>query len=616
MTPDPRFAEELIQLVGGHRNIKSIEHCATRLRFKLKNIDQAQTARIRNHPRVIMALESMGQYQVVIGPDVEDTYQAIQQLLGEHILLPILLDKSISGWCQHFITLVTRIFQPLVWLLLSTGVLHVIVNIGAQTGLLDTGTYQLLHSITYATFHFLPIFIAFYAAKQFDISPFMVMAIAAALFHPNIDTPPFFPAITQVNTLSFLGWPIPLFNYACSVIPIMIISWGISCLHHYLYPKISSGTRYFILPLLCLIIFTPLVFLVLSPAIVIIAKLNVFITQQLNQHFPIVAGFFWGCIWPFLPRNVLSQLPDTSWLSSWVIPTLVGQAGAAWGVACKEKDVKQKSIATIAGVLALFGIPEIALFAVTLPRIKPFLIGWAASIIGTVFIAIGSSSTIPLFHIPLSHSLPFLSHLNIWFILGLLVSLIGALLGGYWVTSVTPDSKQETKTPETISSPNTPSPLSTEKAHSQLLPSPLSGQLIAQSEINDGMFSSSIMGSGIGVIPDDDTIYSPVNGIVQTVFHGQHAISLESHDGIKMLIHVGLRTIQQQGEGFTAYVQKGDTVTVGQPLLHFDKALLERSQIDLTTPVLITNSDDYQRLDRTLRTQITQGAPLLVLTND
>lgn len=612
-----QLAATLIDWVGGNANIKSVEHCATRLRFKLHDPAKIQRESIESHPRVIIALESIGQYQIVLGEDVDVVYgEIIQQREQTSHPLTRLFDDSISDPLSHAISLTTMAFKPLIVLLLATGLLRVGVDLAYHWQFIAQGSYRLLHTAASASYYFLPILLAHYAAKAFKVPPYLMMITAASLFHPDIHSGLFTQG--QMSSIPWIvaPWPLPKFDYASSVIPILFLCWGTAQLQHRIAPKVSTRIRYFLVPLLGLIFFTCFAYLVMTPLLQAFTDLWSESLAYLNIHARLLAGALAGGFGQFFTRGSIMQLVNDPQIALLLLPTLIGQAGAALGIALKTPELADRIKALLAAFLALCGLPVVAIFGFNLPKLRPFLWGVFAAAIGGAILSL-IPQQLPLR--PPESSLPLLmlrqpTEQLLIALLGAVVTLLLAMTGSYFsypkLKPIEPRREPETER----ASNQTPRPQG--KACSQLLASPLSGEIIDQQDIADSMFSESIIGEGVGVIPAGEAIYAPFNGRVLRVFQGNHAISVQSDDGIEMLIHIGLKTVRNRGDNFQCSVSEGETIKTGQSLLQFDRSQLQAKGFDLTTPVLITNAESYQRIDRNQHHYIDHGQPLLVLTND
>ena len=395
-------AKDVLTLVGGSENIISVVHCATRLRFKLKNESLAQTEELKAHPGVIQVVTSGGQYQIVIGSHVKDVYNELITLGGFETHPNLEKEKDSAAEKQKpisiFIDVISSIFTPFLGTLAGTGFLKGMLNLLVFTGVLstDSGVYVILNSAADAFLHFLPIVIAFTAAKKFKTDEFLAVALAMALV---------FPAVGEFNDLhdgiSFLGLPVIYgAGYGSSIIPIIIAVYIQSFIEPFM-KKISPQILSVFLPrMLTLLVLTPLTFILIGPLGTIIGVLLGGVFQGLHNFSPLIAGLILGGLWqimvmfgmhwglvPITITNLGSLGYD--FLLPIAVCGVLAQAGAALGVSLKSKNKKTKGLAASSSITAIFGITEPAIYGVTLPLKKPFIAGCIGGAIGGSIIAVG-----------------------------------------------------------------------------------------------------------------------------------------------------------------------------------------------------------------------------------
>jgi PTS system beta-glucosides-specific IIC component len=398
-----KLAKEIVKNVGGESNVNSLVHCATRLRFKLKDKSKANKDVIENLDGVVTVVESGGQYQVVIGNAVADVYQAIGEVSN------IKLDASNeddndgekkAGFLSVAIDTISSIFAPMLSVLCGAGVLKGILMICTTAGWLTeaSGTYIILYAAADSVFNFLPMILAFTAAKKFKANQFVAVTVAGALIYPSIAT-----AISSGTNISFLGIPVVLMSYTSTVIPIILAVYVLAKLEKFLNKVLPEAVKTFIIPTVCLAIITPLTFLVIGPIGTYLGQFLGTLYSTVYNFNPIIAGLiigaFWqvfvifGIHWGFVPvaiNNIAMYGRDT--MLAILGPSNLAQAGASLGVFLKTKDPKVKTIAGSAAVTGLFGITEPSIYGVTLKYKKPFIIACISGAIAGAIVAFSGAS--------------------------------------------------------------------------------------------------------------------------------------------------------------------------------------------------------------------------------
>ena len=584
------LARKIVAGVGGADNIVSLMHCATRLRFKLKDESKAQAEVLKKTPGIIMVVESGGQFQVVIGNHVADVFLAVNSVAGLDEKAQQAPENDDKGnLLNRFVYVISGIFTPLIGLMAATGILKGMLALALtfQWTTEQSGTYLILFSASDALFWFFPIILGYTAAKRFGGNPFTAMVIGGALVHPLILTAFENGQKADELGLDFLGIPVTLLNYSSSVIPIIFSAWLCSILERRLNAWLPSAIKNFFTPLLCLMVITPVTFLLVGPLSTWISELIAAGYLWLYQAVPAFAGAVMGGFWqifvmfglhwglvPLCINNFTVLGYDT--MIPLLMPAIMAQVGAALGVFLCERDAQKKVVAGSAALTGLFGITEPAVYGVNLPRKYPFVIAcisgaftvWA-SVIGGV-IAIGCA---------------FVGTVMLHFITAKRQPAQGA---------------PQEKTPEVITPPEQGG-----------ICSPMTGEIVPLIHVADTTFASGLLGKGIAILPSVGEVRSPVAGRIASLFATLHAIGIESDDGVELLIHVGIDTVKLDGKFFSAHVNVGDKVNTGDRLISFDIPAIREAGFDLTTPVLISNSDDFTDVLPHGTAQISAGEPLL-----
>ncbi|MGC0988988.1 PTS beta-glucoside transporter subunit IIABC [Pantoea agglomerans] len=613
------LAQDILSHIGGRENIVSLVHCATRLRFKLKDNHKADAEGLKKNPGVIMVVESGGQFQVVIGNHVHDVWQAVRSEAGlaDELSAATEGEKTGGNVFNHLIDIVSGIFTPFIGILAASGILKGLLALAVVCGWLsvESGTYKIWFAASDALFFFFPLVLGYTAGKKFGGNPFITMVIGGALTHPTMIAA--FNASQQSGEMTdaFLGIPVTWFNYSASVIPIILAAWVSCWLEKQSSRRLPASMKNFFAPLICLSVTVPLTFLVIGPLATGLSQILANGYQWIYALAPWLAGAALGALWQVcvifglhwglvpLMINNLAVLGHDSMLPM-LLPAVMGQVGAALGVFLRSRDARQKMLAGSSVTAGIFGITEPAVYGVNLPLRRPFIFGCVAGAIGGAIV--GLSST----HV---YSFGFANIFTIaqmippggvdstlW---GGIAGTLLALILGCGMTLV---AGMPRNTAPDATLPITP-------GEDDIL-SPMTGTVLGLGQIPDPTFASGLLGQGAAIIPSDNKVIAPFAGEVASLFQTRHAIGLLSHSGIELLIHVGIDTVRLDGKPFTAHVQVGDTFRAGDLLLEFDRQAILDAGYDLATPIIITNSDEYPEVMTVAGTAVTAGTPLLSVT--
>lgn len=613
------LAKDILGRVGGKENIVSLVHCATRLRFKLKENQKADAEGLKKNPGVIMVVESGGQFQVVIGNHVNSVWKAVRSEAGLTDDSAVVEDKSEKGnLLGRLIDIVSGIFTPFIGILAASGILKGLLALAVVCGWLTTdgGTYKIWFAASDALFFFFPLVLGYTTGKKFGGNPFITMVIGGALTHPLMISA--FTASQQPGAVAdvFLGIPVTWFNYSSSVIPIILAAWVSCWLEKQSTRLLPSSMKNFFAPLICLGITVPLTFLVIGPLATWLSQLLANGYQWIYVLAPWLAGAAMGALWQVcvifglhwglvpLMINNLAVLGHDSMLPI-LLPAVFGQVGAALGIFLRTRDARQKMLAGSSVTAGIFGITEPAVYGVNLPLRRPFIFGCVAGAIGGAIV--GFSNT----HV---YSFGFANIFTIaqmippdgvdatlWGgIIGTIVALVLSC-GLTLVAGMPGNATQETAVPVSV-------------GENDVL-SPMTGTVLALDQVPDATFASGLLGNGAAIIPADNKVIAPFAGEVASLFQTKHAIGLLSDSGIEMLIHVGIDTVKLDGKPFTAHVKVGDNVQPGDLLLEFDRQAILDAGYDLATPIIISNSDEYREVVTVAATFVNAGSPLLSVSH-
>ncbi len=580
-----KLAKDIVSGVGGEANISSLVHCATRLRFVLKDDAVAKTETIKNLDGVVTVAKAGGQYQVVIGNEVGEVFEQIGKVAPGAVGGLSHDDEAPKGSLfNRFIQMISAIFTPFLWALAATGLLKAFVIAAVTFGWLDAAstTYTILYAIGDSFMNFLPMALAFTAARYFKASEFVSFALAATLVYPSI------VALNETtDPVTFFGIPVVMMSYVSSVLPILVAVWVQGHFERWINTWMPKVLKNFVTPMVVLLILVPAILIVIGPIATTLGNwlgtgisflwdaapwLGGAIMGGLWQVF-VIFGLHWGLVPVFVQQ--LSQFQEVA-ITAPIYAAVLAQAAATLGVFFRAKNEKRKQLAAPAALSGfLAGVTEPAIYGINLPLKRPFIFGVIGGAIGGAIASIGGASASAI-ALPSFLSIPQMIGRGgevIFFIgtgIGMVISFLLTITLGFKEDDL--EAKVE-------------------------VVSPFDGTAVPLSQVNDPAFSSGSLGEGLAVIPSDGIVQSPVDGEIAAVFPTGHAIGLRTSDGLEILIHVGINTVQLGGEHFTNRVEKGQKVVKGDVLAEFDRDAILAAGFDLTSPVIVTNRSDFPTID-------------------
>lgn len=650
-----QIAKDIIREVGGDENIASATHCATRLRLKLKDTSKAKKSKVEKITGIITVVEAGGQFQVVIGNHVKDVYNEMSQILNlEGKPREDSGETQKIGIMSRIVDIISSIFAPFLYALAACGILQGVLSVLTAIGVLSTagGTYRILNFVSWTGFTFLPVLIAITASKKFKANTYVSVIAACALVNPdfinmmtartvatlnsadpaikalmessmnNPDTVKFMTDVLGIPvtsySLDFLGLPVQMLSYTSSVIPIILSVWILSYIERFFDKVLPSVVKNLLTPMFCLVIIVPLTLLVFGPVGNTIGGAIGGVYNFLYNLSPIVAGAVVGGLWqilvvfgvhwgitPVTVGNYAALGYDT--FTALQASAVFSQAGATFGVFLKSKNKELKNVSLSAGITALFGITEPATYGVTLRLKKPLICGCIAGAVGGA-VAGGFRSLSWGYNIPGIATLPayFKAGYMTQF-LGLLLSIVIAFILGALLTYIVGFEDEEENIEEEIENTESTKSINLD-SRGQLvkenITSPIKGNTVPLAEVKDAAFASEMLGKGLAIIPSEGKVFAPFDGTVEALFATKHAIGLKSESGLEILIHIGIDTVKLEGKGFTSHITQGDMVKKGQLLVEFDIPFIKEQGYDITTPVMVTNMDDYLDILKTDKSEL------------
>ena len=611
MSKYENLAKEILENVGGKENINSLTHCVTRLRFRLKDESKANDEALKNNPGVVTVMKSAGQYQVVIGNHVPLVYADVCELAGISNGTQQVEEEAPQGLFNKLIDIISGCFQPILGPLCAAGIikgLNALLVFILGSSFNNSGTHMILNAIGDSIFNFLPIILGYTAAKKFNVNVIVGMIIGATLCYPTIQTDTLSAAGKAIGTLpfigsyytKFIGIPFVSGNYTSTVVPVICIVALAAQIQKIAKKFVPEMLQNFFVPFFVLIISLPIGLLVIGPVVSLLTTVLSNMFAGLYAFSPIVTAFVIGALWqclvifglhwalvPMAMVNIGNLGYDT------ILPGMLGTTFAATGVLAamylKLKDENKKALA-IPGVISAFcGVTEPAIYGFLLPEKTPFVfscIGGAVggAIMGTVAVKQYVIGGLGIFSV-----VNFISPKGN--ATGMIVSLIAgavSLVVGFVLTMIfykTNDQQVENK--------------EVTKLEEETILAPIKGEVKPIEESSDAAFASGALGKGVVILPEEGKVYAPVTGTVTVLFPSLHAIGITSDAGVELLIHIGINTVQLNGEGFTAHIKQGDQIKQGQLLVEFDMNKIKEAGYTLETPVLVTNYADLKEVKNT-----------------
>ncbi|NQK11347.1 PTS transporter subunit EIIC [Streptococcus suis] len=625
------LATDIVAHVGGKENISSLKHCVTRLRFGLKDESKADTDYLKARDGVVTVVQAGGQYQVVIGNHVPDVYAAVQKVAGISGDGALDIDEGdgLKGnLFERFIDLLSGIFQSFLGPLAAAGIIKGLVAIMASRGLTsdNSAIYAILNAAGDGFFQYLPLLVALTSARKFKMNEFTALAIGMALIYPTL--PGSLAALKEAGLDNVFGIPFVLptaGSYLSTVIPAILATWVASIIEKNIRKVTPDVVKLFVVPFVTILVAVPLIFLVVGPVANFISDVLSNTFTAIMNFSPLLYGLILGATWQVLvmfgmhwavvPLAIMQVASNG--MSSILVPALLPnftQTGVLLAIMLKTKESKVKTVSMPALVSSVFGVTEPAIYGVTLPMKTPFFISCAVSgVIGaaTMFFNVTGYSVggMGVFLYP---SLVNPANGDMSGMIAAIILTVVAIVASFAIQMALPvpylygeptEKKSVEETKESVPE--------LKEIKQEIIASPLIGKVVKLEDVPDAVFASGAMGKGIAIDPLDGILVSPAKAEVTLLFPTKHVIGLRTENGAELLIHIGMDTVSLAGKGFESFVQVGDQVEAGQKLLEFDLHQIKAADLPVITPIIVTNTADYEDILVTQESQINSGDYLL-----
>ncbi len=627
-----QLAATILENVGGKQNVKSVVHCATRLRFTLVDSSKANTQTLSKIKGVLKVVDAGGQYQIVIGPDVPQVYQEVVALGGFEAKAAVedakaAADDNRSAFSK-VLEGIASIFQPVIPAICGAGLLKAVLSLCSVLKWIDTAgqTYIILNALADSAFYFLPILLAQSCAKKFKCNQGTAMALAGLLVYPSFIT--LLKGEEAVKIFNLI--PVTKATYTSSVIPIILGVWFMSLVEHFVQKYCPKAVKFFFVPFFSLVIGGVVTICALGPIGAWLSDLIQIFFSWLKDVAPwlvptvvgitspllVMTGTHYGLI-PIGTNNLVTVGHDAV-VGPGMLVSNVAQGAAGFAVAVRSKDADVKQLASSGGLTGVLGITEPVLYGINLKYMFPLYAAMIGGGVGGLFLGItgverfGSGSpgllVLPVY-LPTEEALAqgFTMSNFTFAVIGVIIAMVVSFVAcfimyGIWEKKGKLEGEETSAntSEETASKGNT-------------IYAPCKGEVVELKDVKDEVFSSGAMGKGVAIKPSEGKFYAPCDGKISVFFPTGHAIGIVADNGAEVLIHVGMDTVNLKGKGFTPKAKEGDVVKKGQLLLEVDLEEVKKANLSTITPVIITNTADMKDVVPTVTKQANVGDTLITV---
>lgn len=603
-----KTALEIYERVGKKENLVSAAHCATRLRLVLADNAKCDAKAVEDIDGIKGVFSASGQLQIILGTGtvnkVYDEFIAISGLTAatkEEVKAAAAAKQNIF---KRAIKCLGDIFVPIIPAIVASGFLMGIMealNFMVNNGFLNIDTSGSIYVFANTAYVFLPILIAYSAAKAFGGNPYLGAVIGMLMIHPDLQNAWTVATEGVLHTQSvwFGLYEVDLVGYQGHVIPVIIAVWVMCFIEKRLHKIVPAMFDLFVTPLVSVFVTGYLTYSIIGPFFVtiensVIGGIQTLLTLPLGLGSLIMGGLYSTTVvagihhmYTVIDMGQLSMYGVTYWLPL-ASAANMAQGAATLAVALKTKNGKTKSVALPSAFSCFMGITEPAIFGVNLRHFKPFIcgaIGGAAGAMYASLAGLGASGTgvTGLFGLLLCLNDP----INYIIMAAIAIGVSFALT---WVFGYKDPVPAEKKAPQ-------PQPaVPAIDCQPGAVYAPVSGTVIPSEEIPDETFAAGVLGQGVGIQPENGVVVAPFDGEISSVTDTRHAVGISSPDGMELLIHVGVDTVAMNGDGFECFVQEGQQVKAGDKLIAFDREKIAAAGHPDVVVVLVTNSDEYENL--------------------
>ncbi len=608
------LAKDIVRYVGGKENVKALHHCQTRLRFNLVDESKAQTTKIEKLDGVIQVLNKGGMYQIVIGTEVESVYDEVMKVLGDMNMSEVTETKEKKKAFDVVSDFVSGIFSPIVPALAGAGMVKALLALLSAFSLVDktSQTYVLINMFGDATFAFMPVLLAFTTAKKLKCNPILAAVTAGIMCHST-----WTGLVSAGEAVKLFGViPFYLVKYTNSVIPIVIVMFVQAPLEKWLNKVIPGPIRLVFAPMLEFIIMGTLALSILGPLGDYVGTVFTSIFTWLSTtaawlELGLLGGTYsilviFGLHHGLAPIGTMqmAQMGYDGVFGPAVVCANVGQGTASLVTGLLSKDSRSKQIGISAGITGLMGTTEPALYGINVPKKYPLIAGAIGSLCGSLYAGITKTHRFATGSSGLPAVVMYIGEDTMTYFYNIIIALVITIVVAAILTVIFYKHFENKTTDLEVIKENT-------ITKDEEVYAPVEGNVKSLKESSDEAFASEGMGKGCVIEPTSNVVVAPFDGKVVSLFPTKHAIGLISNDGLECLIHIGIDTVEMNGDGFTAFVEQGDSVKKGQKLIEFDISKISKAGHSTETMVIITNTNDYKGIDLVQTGTVKTGSVVL-----
>ncbi len=611
-------AKKILQKVGGKENVVSLVHCMTRLRFTLRDESIVDDEAVKKIKGVMGVIKKAGQYQIIIGNDVGYVFKELNKLgnFSNDAVKKQEVPKQKQNIFAMLMDTISSIMSPVIPALIGAAMIKVLLTLLPMIGVLDTAgdTYNLLSVIGDGAFFFMPVLIAMSAAKKFGTNAYYAVSIALIMLHPNFISI-MSGAQEAERTIKFLNIiPVSYASYSYSVIPIILSVWSLKYVEKFVDKITPVITKNFLKPMLVVLIEAPIALIVLGPLGAIFGNVLSDVVYFIHDKLGFIAIGLLAGVYPFIVMagmhhaftpiklGMIATVGYENFICISELCSNMAQGAASLAVAVKSKNKDFKQIAgssAFSGLLA--GITEPALYGVTLRLKKPMLGACIGAMAGGLFggffqmkcYGIATPAIVTIVQYAEENKAMSLVIAAATILITVAVTFVATLLIGFEEVE---EDNEDDELLEIEGTLEVEEERKTENGQTIEVFSPLEGKVVSLSNVNDPTFAQEILGKGVAIIPEKGVLYAPFDGKIDMFFETGHAVGMVSDKGVELLVHIGIDTVNLEGKYFHPIKKSGDIIKKGEPILQFDIEKIVEAGYDITTPVIISNTDNYAHI--------------------
>ena len=604
MRSNKEVTDMIVANVGGPDNIASFYHCATRIRFTLKDKSKFNAEFLKQQPEILGAVQAGAESQVIIGAKVGEYFNQIEKdyRIDTDNTDSAADNQEKPGFFRNLVNIIVAIMAPIITPLIAGGMFKVVISLLTTFNLISVKSqnYAVLSFMADAVFYFLPMMLAVSAAEHFKTNKFLAIATAGVLLHPNWSA-----MVLAGKPVALFGVPITLATYSSTVIPIILCVWIQSYVEKFAEKVSPNVIKTMLKPLLIFIIMAPLALLLIGPIGSWLGDLLALVINSLNKFAPWLVPTLMGAFSPLLimvgmhvalvpiaSLGFATPARSETILGPGMLASNIAQAGCSFAISLKEKRPQNRQVAVSAGITALSGITEPALYGVTLKYQRALyavmaaggIAGFYAGITKVARYSFGSPGIFTIVNF-IGKPGNFMNAI-ITAVMGFILAFVFTLIFVKIDQPLAPNTKGLANADLVADE--------AEKQAVEIVNAPVDGKIIPLDKVNDEVFASGSLGSGVGIAPETDLIVSPIDGTVTMTYQTGHAIGLTSDGGNEYLIHIGINTVNMKGKGFSVQVKEGQKVKKGDPLVQVDFDEVKKAGFDPTVLIIALNKPQNQ----------------------